>query len=294
MMKDLNKLFQIINPLFLKSDTNNLKVLAFHSIDNPIHFEKLIVWLSSNFNIISLDQLNDCVFKNSIIPKNPLLITFDDGDISVYNNGVSILKKYDLPAVLFVITDLIDTKKPFWWNEIKYYLDEVNGNKKVWEVKKWPNKDRELYIENLRKRANKPRLESPQLTSGQLREMQASRFTIANHSHTHPMFNKCSALEIESELTMSINRLTALGFSPEYFAYPNGNFSLAAERKLQEYEIKTAFLFDHKINNKKINPLRISRLIVNDTTPLWKFKLILSGLHSQILPFVKVIGKLKR
>jgi peptidoglycan/xylan/chitin deacetylase (PgdA/CDA1 family) len=89
------------------------------------------------------------LFNNCIIPENPVLITFDDSDISVYNNGFSVLKKHDIPAILLVITDLIVTKKPFWWNEIKYYLDEVNGNKKVWEVKKWPNKDRELYIENL-------------------------------------------------------------------------------------------------------------------------------------------------
>ena len=55
--------------------------------------------------------------------------------------------------------------------------------------------------------------------------------------------------------------------------------------------IRQAFLFDHKLNTLLDKPYRISRLSVNDTTPLWKFMLILKGWHSRIVPFRKMLHK---
>ena len=149
-------------------------------------------------------------------------------------------------------------------------------------------------MEELRTLSAKPELTYEQLTTSQLKEMQAGGIIIANHSHTHPMFDKCTAEELDREMGISTEILKDLGFSHEIFAYPNGNYSEQSERAIKKYGIKQAFLFDHKINSGEINPLRISRLVVNDSTPLWKFKLILSGWHSKILPLTKALGKLRR
>ena len=256
------------------------KVLAYHKILNRHSFLRQIQYLIRNNDF-------DCSNQN-------LFITVDDGDPSFYHNAFPILKKYNIPAILFVITDLINTQKPFWWDEIEYYLGKEEGNKKVWEVKGWANKKRESYLKNLRGKSSKPIFKYEQLTTAQLKEMQNAGIIIANHSHTHPMFDQCTCEELENEIKNSTNFLKELGFTPDIFAYPNGNYSPVAESILQKYGIKQAYLFDHKINKGEENPLRISRLVVNDTTPIWKFKLILSGWHSRILPITKALGKLRK
>lgn len=274
------------------SVNGKFRVLAYHSIDNQQNFESQIIYLKQNYNIIGLNELESCLKNFHLIPNNSILITFDDGDLSLYVNALPILKKYNIPSISFIITDLINTNKPFWWDEIEYYLGKVKGNEKVWEIKEWPNFDREKYLEDLRRNHEKPFLKSKQLNTSQLIEMQHGGMDIANHSHTHPMFNNCTIEELEFEIQQSKGILNSLHFNENIFAYPNGNFSEKSEAILNKYGVQLSFLFDHKINRGAINPLRISRLRVNDTTPLWKLKFILSGWHSKFLPLIKATAKL--
>ncbi|MFD1096338.1 polysaccharide deacetylase family protein [Salegentibacter chungangensis] len=271
-----------------------LRVLAYHKVQNCFQFEKQLKHLKAHYNIIEYRELFEALYKEKSLPKNPVLITFDDGDLSNYKNAYPYLLKYKASAVFFIITNLINTNDPFWWDEIEYYQGKESGDKKVWEVKNWDNKKRELYLEELRKKSDKPPMIYSQLTTSDLEEMCNNRMTIANHSHTHPMFNNCTFEELDEELESSISILEDLKFTSRAFAYPNGNFSDKAEKKLKEHGIKLAFLFDHKINRGHLNPLRISRLIVNDTTPIWKLKFILSGWHSKILPLTRALGKLRK
>lgn len=262
-------------------------VLTYHKILSSSAFEKQIQYLYKKYNI-------GLKFENGNKREQQLLITADDGDPSFYENAFPVLKKYNLPAILFVVTNLINTQTPFWWDEVEYYLGKEAGNNKVWEIKSWPNNKRESFLSELRRTSNKTPLEYKQLTTAQLKEMQEAGIIIANHSHTHPMFDQCSRDELDKEMEHSIKILENLGFTSDIFAYPNGNFSPVAESILEKYGIKQAYLFDHKINKGEVNLLRISRLVVNDTTPLWKFKLILSGWHTKILPITKALGKLRK
>jgi len=272
-------------------NNRRLKVLAYHDVLNPEIFEQQLIYLKSHYNLISLSQLRDYFFLGQDTLNNLLLITFDDGDKSLYENAFPVLKKYNIPAIVFIITDLIDTHKPFWWDEIEYYLGKENGNKKVWEIKNWANIERENYLTELRQSYKKPLLRYKQLTTSQLTEMQNEGIEIANHSHTHPMFNRCTAQELEYEIQESKRILCSLNSNPDIFAYPNGNYSDISEEILKKNGVKTAFLFDHKINKGIIHPMRISRLRINDTSPLWKLKFILSGWHSKLLPLIKATAK---
>ncbi len=286
--------YNLPNKSNLKMNISSLHVLAYHTICDRINFEEQLLYIKKNYSIISVDQLRQFLFENIKLPKKPLLITLDDGDLSVYDNALPIFKKHNTPAIVFVITDLINTHKPFWWNEIKYYLGSKEGNIKAWEVKNWSNNKREVYLNNLRKSSLKPELKFQQLAISQLQEMQDAGIVIANHSHTHPMYDKCTKEELVKEIELSTFKLREFGFTPDIFAYPNGNYSLMAEEILKKHDITATFLFDHKINKGIINPLRISRLKINDNTPLWKLKLILSGWHSRILPITRTIGKFYR
>ncbi|MEG9326626.1 polysaccharide deacetylase family protein [Salinimicrobium catena] len=271
-----------------------MKVLVYHKIHDKTQFEKQIKFLKRSYNIIDPTCLEDHLCHGKSLPENSLMITFDDGDSTLYKNAFPVLKRENIPAIIFVITNLIGTNEPFWWDELEYLLGEEEGNNKVWEVKTWPNKKRVQYLQELRSKSNKEQYKYPQLSIQELKEMQHANILIANHTHTHPMLDKCEEDELEEELFNSTEKLKERKFNYQYFAYPNGNYSERAEKKLVQHGIKYSFLFDHKINTGKLNPLRISRLKVNDNTPIWKLKFILSGWHSRVLPVTRTLGKLRR
>lgn len=274
------------------SSSQKLKVLAYHGVSDVRNFERQMIFLKEYYDVISIDRLFAFFTAGSDLPKKPLLITFDDGDYSLYKNAYPVLKALNIPATVFVITQLLNTNRAFWWDEIMYYLGEKEGGKKVWEVKEWKNQDRLNFLSSIRKDSSKVLFSSRQLNSSEVIEMHKAGITIANHSHSHPMFNQCSGPEIKDEIETSTEVLKSLGLEIRAFAYPNGNFSEMAENILLEHQFSTAFLFDHKINRGEIHPLRISRLVVNDSTPMWKLKFILSGCHSRILPLTRRLGKI--
>lgn len=282
MRKKLYNALNYFQGVYLNLASGNLRVLAYHTIEDPGKFEKQLLYLKQHFNIIDLDTLKSHLKTESKLPKKSLLITFDDGDISVLENGLPLFKKYMIPSILFVITNLINTKEPFWWDQIRYYLPGEEGEKKSWDVKKWPNKDRVDFLRNLIESSDKSELQKTQLSTLQLEQLQEAGMQIANHSHTHPMFNQCSAGELQEEIKTSSGILDKLGFQGNIFAYPNGNFDPASEKALKDGGIEIAFLFDHKINTKQINPLRISRIRVDSDISIKEFKVKISGLHSYI------------
>lgn len=265
-------------------------VVTYHKIHDRFNFEKQIHFFVRNFNVLSLDAFIEIGKGDNGFAKNDVLITFDDGDYTVYENAFPILKKYNCPAVLFVITSVIGTNEPFWWDEIAE-LDK--GNNKVKQVKKVSNQERLDYLKVLRTKS-KP-IHYRQLTVDELKEMESHKIAICNHTHNHPLLDQCNDDEVRKEFELSKLFLISNGFKHyNVFAYPNGNFNSRVEAIMVESDISCAFLFDHQLNKKQINPHQISRLSVNDKTPLWKLRLIVNGWHSKFLPTIKKLYSVLR
>ena len=72
-------------------------------------FQRQMKFLHDNkYNVISLDDLVNLIKLNKKIPPETVLVTFDDGYVDNYEVAYPILKKYHIPATIFVITSLID------------------------------------------------------------------------------------------------------------------------------------------------------------------------------------------
>ena len=258
-----------------------VRILAFHDVKDKTKFEKLINYLNRNYNVISMEDFKLHVLEKNPLPKYSLIITFDDGDISVLENGLPVLKKYNCPATVFIITDYINKNVDFWFTNIRSiektrYKTGIEIESLMKQLKKMPNKTRLEYIKDYK--VNQKR----QLTGSEIKEMERENIVIANHSHTHPMIDQCSAEEIKSELMNSKVFFDSHNISSGYhiFAYPNGNYDAESENVLKDNGINLAFLFDHKICQQNINPYRISRLRVNSDLNITELKVKVSGLHS--------------
>lgn len=54
--------------------------------------------------------------------KKAAVVTFNNGYKSNYEYAFPILKKYGIPATIFLATGHIDTGVLFWWDKIRYAL----------------------------------------------------------------------------------------------------------------------------------------------------------------------------
>ena len=96
---------------------NAIPVLNYHQINNSAHnaltvnteqFEAQMKYLTEKgYHTISPSELADAMENAAALPENPVLITFDDGYLDNYNNAFPILKKYNMKATIFLISDYV-------------------------------------------------------------------------------------------------------------------------------------------------------------------------------------------
>ena len=82
-------------------------------------FESHLKWLSANnYQVLTLsDALS--YLKNDSIVRNTAVITVDDGYKSFYSNGFPLLKKYKIPATLFINTETVGGGDYMDWKQLE-------------------------------------------------------------------------------------------------------------------------------------------------------------------------------
>ncbi|WFR59224.1 polysaccharide deacetylase family protein [Anaerocolumna sp. AGMB13025] len=88
-------------------------ILMYHQVKNsnlgkdvisPAEFESDLKYLSeNNYNTITMSQLIDYVYNGTPLPENPVILSFDDGSISIYKNVFPLLKQYNFKIVLSIV-----------------------------------------------------------------------------------------------------------------------------------------------------------------------------------------------
>lgn len=96
-----------------------------HSVQT---FEKHIHWMSKCFEFIDLDKFIEIIYTRKAKNKAYALLTFDDGDSEFEYAALPILKKYDIPAVIFVPTHFLDTGKIFYNLRLTSLIDDIDNN----------------------------------------------------------------------------------------------------------------------------------------------------------------------
>ncbi len=112
------------------SDKYTVPILMYHSITvseklmnnvvSPKSFEYQMGFLKRHhYHVIGLDELVEATETHKSLPHNTAVITFDDGYIDNYTNAFPILKKYNFPATIFVITEAVDENGYLTWKQIR-------------------------------------------------------------------------------------------------------------------------------------------------------------------------------
>jgi peptidoglycan/xylan/chitin deacetylase (PgdA/CDA1 family) len=201
-----------------------------------------------------------------------VLVTFDDGHHSVADSA-PVLAEAGVPALCFVVSHLVGTDTPFWWDEV-VALGERGarwpgagpdaGMDLVNHLKTRPDAERRAVLDDLRSQVDEP-VVARQLTADDLRAMEAAGVAIGGHSATHPILTRCDDDVLRDEVGGCRTRLAELlGRPPAAFAYPSGGEDDRVVAAVAEAGWELAFAWDHRVTHLPFaDPLRISRVRSN-------------------------------
>ena len=90
----------------------------------PTQFRRQMEMLARYGTPIGIDELIRAV-EGAPLPKNPVMVTFDDGYRSCHDMALPILRAVGMRATFFVATGYINERKLYWWERIAYCLSQA-------------------------------------------------------------------------------------------------------------------------------------------------------------------------
>ncbi len=87
-----------------RTPTTNVSVKKFKAQMKYLH--------DNNYKVIPLKRLVDMIKNHKKLPKRSVVLTFDDGYKTVYENAFPVIKKYGYPISVFLPTEAIEKRYP--------------------------------------------------------------------------------------------------------------------------------------------------------------------------------------
>jgi glycosyltransferase involved in cell wall biosynthesis len=235
------------DPLKLAPSFNlKLPILMYHLVRDDLKPDEVVIstkkfaeqmsFLNKNgFTTITLSDWRDWVLFGKPLPPKPVILTFDDGFKDLYENAWRILKKYNFRFTAFVVTSRI-------------------GMRNQWEG------------------IQEGKL--PLISLQELQEMSADGAFFEAHSRTHPFLRKLSVSELHEEIRECKTDLKSLvGYDPQFFAYPYGDFRARERKCVAENDYLGACTTIQGMNTIRTDLYRLRRINISGKDSMLDFRL---------------------
>jgi peptidoglycan/xylan/chitin deacetylase (PgdA/CDA1 family) len=231
-------------------------------------------------------------------------VTFDDAYCDFAEHAWPTLKRYRLPATLFVPTAYPDQPAlTFWWDRLYQALHGVTGHVELDtplgrlplataaqrsqafarlrnDVKELPHAEAMALVDQICGKLGAPSPEHSVLGWDALRRLAQEGVTLGAHTRTHPLMNRISSEEARAEAVGSLQDLERrIGAVLPVFAYPSGAFNAETVRVLEREGFLLAFTTTRGLNDlRRADRLRLRRINVGRRASL-------EALRAQLLPW---------
>lgn len=92
-------------------------------IDSTVEqLDRQLAMVRRHCSPIGLEQLRAFLREGTQLPKNPVLVTFDDGYRDNHELALPILLRHGIRATFFIATSYITERRVFWWDRIAYLI----------------------------------------------------------------------------------------------------------------------------------------------------------------------------
>ena len=305
-----------------------LTVLAYHRIADhlgsgfigyagnasatPAEFAEQMAWVTERLHPITLTDLAAAVEGRGVLPRRPVLVTFDDGYRDNLTAALPVLERYGVPATVFLATDHIGSDLPFWWDRAAWALHAAPSQRVALPLlgeveaasdrhsitRQWVQAAKQLPDVAMRSAVDAlPRelgvSEKPgafrgvALTWDDVAAMRGRGVTFEAHTCSHPILTRVDPITAASQVSRSVQRVAEatgdLGSSIA-FAYPNGlrsDVDDAVEAAVAAAGIRLAFTLapgPSRWDEVVRRPLRIRRVYLHHDDGIDRFVAKVSGL----------------
>lgn len=302
--------FELVDKLgvnFVKRKLNafnrNVAVLMYHGVikDSLViakndwcqakesEFEQQMEFLSKHYDVVPFMDMD----KEPFSDKPRAVITFDDGYANNYTIALKYLKKYNLPATIFLTSRLLskpDKMFSYWYDVVNIAMTLEDFSEK--SISAYVDDMKELYTrDECCEIANKmlEKLNIPEyvlsliynayavLSEQQIKEMSKYRITVGSHTVDHALLTHVNWNETEEQISKSHDELKGLENYIPVFCYPNGwKTRMIVDRVSEVYEM--AVLANGGLYNKeKHSRCEIPRIGIGKNTDIVRFKGLLAS-----------------
>jgi peptidoglycan/xylan/chitin deacetylase (PgdA/CDA1 family) len=217
----------------------------------PTHvFEAQMRYLSRHYKVVSMAELSRRLDAGDVA-ETLVGVTFDDGYRDNYECAFPILKRYNVPATIFLTTGSLDSSDPLWFEQLaeavkktthefidlemdlprRFWMrteaERLQANKDIFGLLRVLDDDqRRLRLEEILARlgaAKEYERRGKMLAWDQVRLMNRHGIDFGGHTVTHPFLSKLTGRQALWEVAECKRRIEEELQKPaDFFAYPNG------------------------------------------------------------------------
>jgi peptidoglycan/xylan/chitin deacetylase (PgdA/CDA1 family) len=236
------------------SDADMPHVKQLFTIRTSQQFKADLDFFLSNYTPVSLGDVNAALSGGRALPRNPMMLTVDDGFREAHDIMAPILLAKGCPAAFYLCSDFIDNKTLNWRSKISLLIEALAETTAVQKLKlasfldlqRSPPSSQELAtaIRSIKYRQRhlldacataldmsfEEYLQSrrPYMTSSNVASLLKQGFDIGSHSIDHPLFNELTEQECLNQATTCMNLLEeSFGVRLRSFAHPFSNVGLS-------------------------------------------------------------------
>jgi peptidoglycan/xylan/chitin deacetylase (PgdA/CDA1 family) len=272
----------------------------------PANFVRQMRYLAKNYHVISMAEVVHAAEKRVRLPRRAVLITFDDAYCDFGEIAWPVLKRFRLPATLFVPTAYPDQPdRSFWWDRLyRAFAYTSRAELKATSLGVLSLVNSETRRQSLRRLQNfvktiahaeamvlvdeicagldeRPIAQKSVLSWKELRQLAKEGVTICAHTRTHPIMTQLSSEEIRQEISGSRRDLQQeIGEILPIFCYPSGSHDDTVVNILKEEGFTVAFTtLDGHNDMRSADLLRLRRTNLTRRTslPIFRLRLLRVG-----------------
>jgi peptidoglycan/xylan/chitin deacetylase (PgdA/CDA1 family) len=217
----------------------------------PAQFRWQMQALARHCTPIGIDDLLRSVERGTPLPRNAVVVTFDDGYQSCHDVALPILRAVGIRATFFIATEYVNERKLYWWERVTLLLNRATRSGTVtyprrielsprdpatrqWvldTIKDTPNLELDRFLGGVADALGvtwSPEIEAEYadgliMTWDQIRALARAGMDIESHTRTHRVLQTLDDAALHSELAGSRADLEAqLGRPVRAVAYPVG------------------------------------------------------------------------
>ncbi len=254
MLRRFLALVFLVPAMFSTALRPGIRVLMYHRVSRRDSFDQLVVSpkkfkeqmavLASDYNVLTLEDAVSKLETKAPLPRNSVVVTFDDGYLDNLVEALPILEQYSIPATIFVTSNFCEQSQSHPRYEAEQQSTDASRLHLHW------SEVRELEKHPL--------------------------ISIGSHTVSHAHLPRLGTSEARREIIESKEIIESqLQRSIQFFCYPNGDYFDREISMLKESSYRAAVTVSPGLNRYAANSFSLRRTEVtdNDDARLLRYKL---------------------